>query len=59
MKLSKVSRPDEFAQSYRRAVQHADELCGLLPAARSVGQRVDSFDHAFDALLSQALSTFR
>ncbi len=35
----------------KRAVQHADELCGLLPAARSVGQRMGSFDHAFDALL--------
>jgi hypothetical protein len=35
----------------KRAVQHVDELCGLLPAARSVGQRVDSFDHALDALL--------
>src|SRR4030088_476426 len=28
----------------KRAVQHVDELCGLLPAARSVGQRMDSFD---------------
>src|SRR5271167_3376977 len=37
--------------SAKRAVQHVDELCGLLPATRSVGQRVDSFDHALDALL--------
>src|SRR3981189_3291996 len=35
----------------KRAVQHVDELCGLLPATRSVGQRMDSFDHALDALL--------
>src|ERR1700730_3137256 len=35
----------------KRAVQHVAELCGLLPTARSVGQRVDSFDHALDALL--------
>src|SRR6266851_2598229 len=37
--------------SAKRAVQHVDELCGLLPGVRSVGQRVDSFDHALDALL--------
>src|ERR1700730_7943049 len=37
--------------SAKRAVQHVDELCGLLPATRSVGQRMDSFDHALDALL--------
>src|ERR1700756_2297653 len=37
--------------SAKRAVQHVDELCGLLPATRSVGQRVDPFDHALDALL--------
>src|SRR6267142_668484 len=36
--------------SAKRAVQHVDELCGLLPATRSVGQRMDSFDHALDAL---------
>ena len=35
----------------KRAVQHVDELCGLLPATRSVGQRMDAFDHALDALL--------
>src|SRR6202011_4675037 len=35
----------------KSAVQHVDELCGLLPATRSVGQRMDSFDHALDALL--------
>jgi hypothetical protein len=33
------------------AVQQVDELCGLLPATRSVGQRMDPFDHALDALL--------
>ena len=37
--------------SAKHAVQHVDELCGLLPAPRSVGQRVDPFDHALDALL--------
>src|SRR4029077_14156626 len=37
--------------SAQRAVQHVDKLCGLLPATRSVGQRVDLFDHALDALL--------
>src|ERR1700732_1294268 len=37
--------------SATRALQHVDELCGLLPATRSVGQRMDSFDHALDALL--------
>src|SRR5712664_4295471 len=37
--------------SAKRAVQHVDKLCGLLPATRSVGQRMDSFDHALDALL--------
>ena len=28
--------------SAQRAVQHVDKLCGLLPATRSVGQRVDT-----------------
>src|SRR3984893_13885792 len=37
--------------SAQRAVQHLNELCGLLPATRSVGQRVDLFDHALDAFL--------
>src|SRR5271165_3722518 len=37
--------------SAQRSVQHVDKLCGLLPATRSVGQRVDLFDHALDALL--------
>src|SRR5438874_8368537 len=37
--------------SAQRAVQHVDELCGLSPAMRRVGQRVDLFDHALDALL--------
>src|SRR5882757_3561129 len=37
--------------SAKRAVQHVDELCGLSPAMRPVGQRVDLFDHALDALL--------
>ena len=32
----------------KRAVQHVDKLCGLLPASRSVGQRMDPFDHALD-----------
>src|ERR1700726_417423 len=35
----------------KRAVQHVDKLCGLLPATRSVGQHVDPFEHAPDALL--------
>src|ERR1700738_1811655 len=37
--------------SAQRAVQHVDKLCGLPPATRSVGQRVDLFDPAPDALL--------
>src|ERR1700730_10329047 len=37
--------------SAQRAVQHVDKLCGLLPATRSVRQRVDLFDHAPDAFL--------
>src|SRR5215471_6491300 len=39
-----------------RAVQHVDELCGFLPATRSVGQRMDPFDHALDALLCRPVS---
>src|SRR5271169_748374 len=34
--------------SAKSAVQHVHEHCGLLPGMRSVGQRVDSFDHALD-----------
>src|SRR5215468_3439368 len=37
--------------SAKRAVQLIHQPCGLLPSTRSVGQRVDSFDHALDALL--------
>src|SRR6516162_4393061 len=40
----------------QRAVQHVDELCGLLPAPRSVGQRVDPFDHALEALLGRSVA---
>src|ERR1700747_1991171 len=37
--------------SAQRAVQLFHQPCGLLPSTRSVGQRVDVFDHALDALL--------
>src|SRR6516165_11173508 len=37
--------------SAKGAVQLIHQLCGLLPSTRSVGQRMDSFDHALDALL--------
>src|SRR5207237_5736583 len=37
--------------SAQRAVENIDEHCVLLQATRSVGQRVDLFDHALDALL--------
>src|SRR5262245_6732806 len=37
--------------SAERLVQLIHQACGLLPSTRSVGQRVDSFDHALDALL--------
>src|SRR6516225_2438576 len=37
--------------SVKRAVQLIHQPCGLLPSTRSVGQRVDSFDHALEALL--------
>src|SRR5262249_17161292 len=37
--------------SAKRAVQLIHQPCGLLPSTRSVGQRVDPFDHALDALL--------
>jgi len=40
-----------ISPSAKRAVQLIHQLCGLLPSTRSVGQRVDSFDHALDALL--------
>jgi hypothetical protein len=33
------------------AVQLTDQLCGLLPSTRSVGQRMDFLDHALDAVL--------
>src|SRR5689334_8700207 len=45
------SDTEVIGPSAKRAVQHIDELCGLLPGMRSVGQRVDLFDHALDALL--------
>src|SRR6516162_8849540 len=37
--------------SAERLVQLIHQPCGLLPSRRSDGQRVDSFDHALDALL--------
>src|SRR6516162_10733784 len=37
--------------SAERLVQLIHQPCGLLPSTRSVGQRVDPFDHALDALL--------
>src|SRR6201998_1710673 len=37
--------------SAERLVQLIHQPCGLLPSTRSVGQRVNSFDHALDALL--------
>ena len=40
-----------IGSSAQRAVQLIHQPCGLLPSTRSVGQRVDPFDHALDALL--------
>src|SRR3954451_6549761 len=37
--------------STKRAVQLLHQPCGLLPSSRSDGQRVDSVDHALEALL--------
>src|ERR1700740_3224613 len=37
--------------SAKREVQLIHQPCGLLPSTRTVGQRVDFFDHALDALL--------
>src|SRR5690348_9718372 len=37
--------------SAERLVQLIHQPCGLLPSTRSNGQRVNSFDHALDALL--------
>src|SRR3954469_6943837 len=37
--------------SAKRLVQLIHQPCGLLPSSRSDGQRVDSFDHALEALL--------
>src|SRR6516165_3785161 len=37
--------------SAKREVQLIHQPCGLLPSTRAVGQRVDFFDHALDALL--------
>src|SRR6201988_2645916 len=37
--------------SAKRVVQLIHQPCGLLPSSRSDGQRVDSFDHALEALL--------
>src|SRR6188472_139873 len=55
-----VERPIRFASganaevigpSAKRLVQLIHQPCGLLPSSRSDGQRVDSFDHALEALL--------
>src|SRR6516225_6340401 len=54
-----VERPIGFASganakvigpSAKRAVQPTHQPCGLLPSSRSDGQRVDSVDHALEAL---------
>src|SRR3982750_3628680 len=37
--------------SAKRLVQLIHQPCGLLPSSRSHGQRMDSFDHALEALL--------
>ena len=39
-----------ISPSAKRAVQLIHQLCGLLPSTRSVGQRVDVFDHALDTI---------
>src|SRR6201985_1580746 len=45
------SNPKVVGPSAECLVQLIHQPCGLLPSTRSVGQRVDSFDHALDALL--------
>src|SRR6516225_5076228 len=42
--------------SAQRVVQLIHQPCGLLPSTRSVGQRVDSFDHALDARLRRSVA---
>ena len=45
------SNPKVVGPSAEPLVQLIHQPCGLLPSTRSVGQRVDSFDHALDARL--------
>src|ERR1700751_6068416 len=45
------SNPKVVGPSAELLVQRIHQPCGLLPSTRSVGQRVDSFDHALEALL--------
>src|SRR6516165_4274627 len=45
-----------ISPSAKRAVQLIHQPCGLLPRTRAVGQRVDSFAHALDALLGRSIA---
>jgi hypothetical protein len=51
IRLADGSYREVVRPSAQRAVHFAHQRCGLLPCARSVGQRVDLLDHALNAFL--------
>src|SRR5215472_1698554 len=50
IRFMRGSNTKVIGPSAKRAVQLLHQPCGLLPSSRPDGQRVDSVDHALDAL---------
>src|SRR4051794_4251845 len=51
IRFAGCSNTKVIGPSAKRAVQLLHQPCGLLPSSRSDGQRMDSVDHALEALL--------
>ena len=51
IRFASGANAEVIGSSAKRLVQLIHQPCGLLPSSRSDGQRVDSFDHALEALL--------
>src|SRR3954464_4072410 len=51
IRFAGCSNTKVIGPSAKRAVQLLYQPCGLLPSSRSDGQRMDSVDHALEALL--------
>src|SRR6516162_3247236 len=56
IRFDRSANTEVIGPSAKREVQLIHQPCGLLPRTRTVGQRVDPFDRALDALLRWPLS---